>query len=138
MMTSPLDPFSVTASFTKGCMVATQALNFGTTPDLSVNVDATGQVSVTCTQSTEYDVGLSVGAFTPTTRRMTNDKNEFVVYGLYRDAARTLGWGEAMGTMMSGVGTGLTESHVVYGRVMPQTAPPPGTYNDRVVVTITY
>jgi spore coat protein U-like protein len=137
MTASPLDPFSVTASFTKGCMVATRGLNFGSTPDLSVNVDATGQVNLTCTQSTEYDIGLSVGGFAPTTRRMTMG-DEFVTYGLYRDAARTLGWGEAMGTQMSGVGTGLTESHVVYGRVMPQTAPSPGTYSDTVVVTIAY
>ena len=134
---SPQAPFSVEATFTKNCTVTTQSVNFGSTGILAANIDATGQVRVTCTQMTGYSVGLSIGSFTPTTRRMTMG-SEFVVYGLYRDAARSQGWGDVAGTMPTGNGTGLTENYTVYGRVAPQATPSPGTYNDTVVVTITY
>jgi fimbrial chaperone protein len=104
---------------------------------LSANVDATGQVRVTCTQSSGYSVGLGVGSFTPTTRRMLKG-GEFVTYGLYQDSARNQGWGDTVGAMPTGTGTGLTDTYTVYGRVMPQATPSAGTYSDTVAVVITY
>lgn len=130
-------PFIVQADITKNCTVTTQSVNFGNAGFLTANVDATGQVRVTCTQSTGYTVGLGFGSFTPTTRRMLKG-SEFVTYGLYQDLARTQGWGDTVGTMPGGTGTGLTQNYTVYGRVPPQTTPSVGTYNDTVAVTITY
>jgi spore coat protein U-like protein len=64
---------------------------------------------------------------------------EFVISGLYRDAARSLPFGNTIGTnTLSGVGSDQTQSVPVYGRVPPQTTPTPGTYTDTVVATITY
>lgn len=134
---SPQAPFSVEATFTKNCTVTTQSVDFGTTGALASNINATGQVRVTCTQSTSYSAGLSVGSFTPTTRRMTKG-SEFITYGLYKNAARSQGWGDTAGTMQTGTGTGVTQNYTVYGRVPPQTTPSAGAYNDTVVVTITY
>ncbi|WP_368905280.1 spore coat protein U domain-containing protein [Taklimakanibacter lacteus] len=134
---SPQAPFTVEATFAKNCTVTTQSVNFGTVGVLGANVDATGQVSVTCTQSTDYSAGLSVGSFTPTTRRMVKS-GEFITYGLYRDVGRTQGWGDTAGTMPTGTGSGVTQSYTVYGRVAPQATPSAGTYSDTVVVTITY
>ena len=134
---SPQAPFSVEATFIKNCTVTTQNVNFGSVGVLNSNIDTTGQVNVTCTQSTDYSAGLSVGSFTPTTRRMVKG-GEFITYGLYRDAARTQGWGDTTGTMPTATGTGLTQNYTVYGRVAPQATPTAGTYNDTVIVTITY
>jgi spore coat protein U-like protein len=134
---SPQAPFSVEATFAKNCAVTTQNVNFGNAGFLNANIDTTGQVNVTCTQSTDYSAGLSVGSFTPTTRRMVKG-GEFITYGLYRDAARTQGWGDTTGTMPTATGSGLTQNYTVYGRVPPQATPTAGTYNDTVVVTITY
>lgn len=80
-----------------------------------------------------------VGSYTATTRRMVS-AGRYVVYGLYQDAARSKPWGTNTGSgeTLSGTGTGLTQSHTVYGRVAPQSAPPAGTYTDTVVVTVTY
>lgn len=129
--------FTVQADIAKNCTVTTQSVNFGNAGFLTANVDATGQVRVTCTQSTGYTVGLAVGSFTPTTRRMLKG-SEYVVYGLYQDLARSQGWGDTAGTMPGGTGTGLTQNYTVYGRVAPQATPSVGTYNDTVTVTITY
>lgn len=129
--------FIVRAVIDKNCTVTTLSVNFGSVGFLSSNVDQTGQVRVTCTLSTGYSVGLGVGAFTPTTRRMTQGAN-IIVYGLYRDNARSQGWGDTAGAMPTGTGTGVTQNYTVYGRVPPQTTPPAGTYNDTVAVTVTY
>jgi spore coat protein U-like protein len=134
---SPTAPFSVQANITKNCTVTTQIVDFGSVGLLNANVDANGQVRVTCTQSTGYTVGLSVGSFTPTTRRMIKG-SEFITYGLYQDNGRTQGWGDTVGTMPTGTGSGLTQNYTVYGRVQPQTTPSPGNYNDTLTVTITY
>lgn len=134
---SPQAPFTVEATFAKNCTVTTQSVNFGSVGVLGANVDATGQVRVTCTQSTDYSAGLSVGSFTPTTRRMVKG-GEFITYGLYSDAGRTQGWGDTAGTMPTGTGSGVTQNYTVYGRVAPQATPSAGTYSDTVVVTITY
>jgi spore coat protein U-like protein len=62
----------------------------------------------------------------------------FVPYGLFRDAGRTLAWGTTIGTnTLSGVGTGAAVSTPVYGRVTSRNAPA-GTYTDTITATITY
>ncbi len=59
---------------------------------LNTNIDAQTNIGIACSQGLPYQVqldgGLS-GATNPTLRRMTKGA-EFVTYGLYRDAARTL------------------------------------------------
>jgi spore coat protein U-like protein len=69
---------------------------------------------------------------------MTSGANT-VTYSLYTSAARTVVWGNTVGTdTVSGSGSGLGRSYTVYGRVPSQTVPPPATYTDTIVVTVTY
>ena len=59
-----------------------------------------------------------------------------VNYALYRDASRTLNWGNTVGTdTVSGSGNGTAQTLTVYGRVPAQTTPAAGVYNDSVTVT---
>jgi hypothetical protein len=56
---------------------------------LAANTDATTTVAPHCTNGTPYNIGLDgglSGALNPTQRKMTKAA-EFVLYGLYRDAA---------------------------------------------------
>lgn len=136
--TTTTSTLTAQATIDKNCLVNTSALDFGNHGTLTSNIDATGRVNVTCTNTTPYSIGLDLGGFTATTRRMTNG-TDYVVYGLYQDAAYQTPWGEAAGNQAkAGTGTGLTESHIVYGRVLPQTTPPAKTYTDSVAVTVTY
>ncbi|WGD49260.1 spore coat protein U domain-containing protein [Bradyrhizobium sp. CB1650] len=133
--------FSVTGSVASNCLVAAQNINFGATGVLTSNIDATGQVTVTCTPNTSYTVSLNGGTTNaPPAARKMSKSTETVTYGLYKDAARSQVWGDAgtPGSTVPGTGTGLAQNLSVYGRVPPQATPSPGVYSDTVVVTVTY
>jgi spore coat protein U-like protein len=138
--TSRWGNMSVRVLVPKKCLINGNTLNFGTVSSLNSAVDASTNLSVSCSNTLTYNIGLSNGlnATTPTTRRM-NQGGNYVSYSLYRDAARTQNWGSTIGSdTFSSAGTGNAVSVPVYGRVPVQTTPVPGTYNDTVVVTVTY
>jgi len=132
-------PFVVQAVVPDNCLISAQTVDFGSHGVLASNLDATGAVSVTCTQGTAWSVALNDGqtGTGPTGRRMVLGAS-YVTYGLYRDAARAQPWGATMGLTQGGTGSGLAQNLTVYGRVGPQATPPPGTYTDVVVATVTY
>lgn len=134
--------FTASATYSPVCRVSATNMNFPTTGLLTSNVDQTSSLSLTCSNGTPWTTGLNngtgVGATGPTDRRMTGPAAARIVYGLYRDAARSLPWGATAGQTTSGTGTGLSQAATVYGRVAPQTTPAPGLYSDTIVVTVTY
>jgi spore coat protein U-like protein len=95
---------------------------------------------VTCTNSTAYEVGLNDGLHFSANRRMkTLLLPNYVSYELYRDASRSLRWGNTVSVdTLSGTGTGASQPLTVYGRVPSQTSQPVGVYNDTITVTVTY
>ncbi len=123
------------------CTIGTTDLDFGQTGLLNAPRDATNRLSIVCTSGAPYVIGLdggTIGTNDPTRRRMISG-NQSILYGLYRDQARTLPWGAMQGTdTMGAVGTGTTQRFTVFGRVPSQTTPSPGLYADTVVVTVTY
>ncbi|MEG1681917.1 MAG: spore coat U domain-containing protein, partial [Stenotrophomonas sp.] len=107
-------------------------------------VDAQGTLEVNCTNGTPYTIGMNPGVNSTSTtatannRRMSDGANNFVAYGLYRDAGRQNLWGEVIGTdTLAGTGTAGAQTIPVYGRV-PSTDAPAGSYGDTVIATITY
>jgi len=133
--------FSATATVLSTCNVGATSVNFGSTGILNANTDAQGTLSIQCSPSLPYTVSLdggTSGATDPTQRKMSFTGAN-VTYGLYRDSARSLPWGNTVGTnTTSGTGTGVTQSQTVYGRIATQTTPKPGSYSDSVVVTVGY
>jgi spore coat protein U-like protein len=133
-------PFTVTANNAITCAVTASDLNFGSVTTLSSNHDVNGSASVTCSNLAPYRVLLDNGltGTGPTNRKMTLGADS-VTYALYRDAARTLAWGNTSGVdSLSGTGTGGAQSLTIYGRVPAQAVPPPGLYSDTVVITVEY
>lgn len=122
-------------------LASTSAVAFGTQGTLAADTDATGGLTVQCTNSTPYTVALDAGAgvgATTALRKMTSG-GATVNYVLYRDSARTLPWGNTQGTdTVAGTGNGSNQSLTVYGRVPSQVSPAPGSYADTVNVTVTY
>jgi len=132
--------FTASASVLANCNVVAQDINFGTQGILQTNVDAAAQLTVSCTPGTNYDVGLDGGQTnaSPSARLMALGA-QTITYGLFRDAIRTLVWGNTIGTnTATGTGNGAAQIFSVYGRVPPQTTPSAGTYRDTIVVTITF
>ena len=130
---------TITAVVAPTCSVVAAPMNFGTAGLLSSARDATSVITVTCTGATPVTIRLDNGltGTGPSTRRVTSGSN-FVTYGIYRDATRIQPWGQTVGTnTVTATVTGST-GFIAYGRVPPQTAPPPGTYTDVVQVNIDY
>ncbi len=101
-------------------------------------IDQTTTVSITCTSTTPYTVGLDDGANPLVTqRRMTNGTN-FLNYELYSDSGRTTRWGNASGSWVSDTGSGSAQSKTVYGRLAGSQALFLGSYTDTITVTVTY
>lgn len=129
---------SITAEVQHNCLVQTGDLNFGTVGAIDQNVDAIADIAVSCTPGTGYSISLDggiSGASQPDQRQLQSGSNS-LTYGLYRDAERSLPWGEGA-SVKSGEGIGSEETISVYGRIPPQPVAV-GTYTDTVVVTVTY
>jgi len=139
---------SVDATVAASCSVANTTLSFGSIDPLvlaTADADAQADISVTCSNTTTYNVGLDAGlttAATVTTRQMdiAGAGTDKLNYSLYSDSGRSTNWGETVPTdTVGGTGSGSAIVHTVYGRIPSgQNNAPVGTYNDTVTITITY
>jgi spore coat protein U-like protein len=140
LLTTTINPtFTVSANVETNCELAAADIDFGSHGALAGAVSATGQLGVRCTPDAGFAIALGNGntGTGPTAREMTLGPNA-ITYGLYSDAGHTQPWGESGGTTIAGTGSGLEQLFTIYGRVPPQPTPPPGTYSDTIVVTVTY
>ena len=148
-LSSPALAATATGSFTvqitiqASCvLVSTATLTFTAVGVIAANDDASTTLSVQCTNTTPYNIGLNAGTGTGATvasRKMTGTGGALVYYTLYSDNNRTTVWGQTIGTdTVSASGSGAAQSYTVYGRVPVQTTPAPGAYTDTITVTVTY
>jgi spore coat protein U-like protein len=134
------EPFTVTATVVAACTISAAALNFGTYSGLLVN--ATSTLSITCTNTTSYNVGLSAGVAagaTVTNRSMTGPSSALLGYKLFSNSGLTTNWGNTVGTnTVAGTGNGALQPLSVYGQVPAAQYVRPGSYTDTITATITY
>lgn len=134
--------FQVTANVNSSCTISAADLNFGNYSPTGGAVDSTSQVAVNCTKTAAWNVGLDQGTFagaTVSTRKMTGPSTFALGYGLYTDSARTVVWGNTVGTdTVSGSGTGAAQPLTVYGRVPGLQNVGTGAYADTVMATVTF
>jgi spore coat protein U-like protein len=141
---------SVQMQITASCTIGTSSLTFASTAGTSLlasQVTQTGSISVTCTNSNPYSIGLDNGANASSgQRRMANGSN-YISYNLYTDSGHTYPWttGATNSTCTTtsdcalGIGNGTAQTVSVYGVVPTVTvAPTSGTYSDNVTITVTY
>ena len=132
----------VTMTITAGCTVSATTLAFGTQSVLASATPANGTLSVTCTNTTPYNVGLDKGGgsgATITVRKMTGPGGATINYGLYQNSGFTTNFGNTVGTdTLAGTGNGTVQTITVYGQVPSQSSPAPGSYADVVNVTVTF
>lgn len=131
--------FGVSATVLKDCIVSATALGFGNYTG-AVNT-ANSTVTVTCTNSTTYTVGLGAGlatGATVTTRQMQNGA-ALLNYGLYSNTGLTTNWGNtSLTNWVSGTGNGAAQALTVYGQIPAAQYVAPGSYTDTIAVTVTY
>ncbi|MGK5048392.1 Csu type fimbrial protein [Janthinobacterium sp. GB4P2] len=134
--------FDVTLKIIANCTISAANLDFGQSQGVlatAVNVNTT--VSVTCTNTTPYNVGLTAGTgtgSTGTTRYLSGTGGNLgtVQFSLYQTAGSTL-WGDTQGTnTVGGTGTGASQPITVYGNIPPQATPAPDTYKSTITATV--
>ncbi len=119
------------------CNVTATALAFGTYTGALLT--GTGTVSITCTQTTPYNVGLGAGianGATVTTRQMTSGSYT-IGYILTSDEAHGVDWGVTVGTNTV-AGTGTVQPLAVYGQIAAGQYVTPGAYANTVTATVSY
>ena len=132
--------FTVTATVQPNCVISANALNFGTYSGALINTSSA--LSVTCTDTTVFNIGLNAGTATGatvTTRKMTGPSSAKLNYSLFRDSGRTLNWGNTVGSdTLSSTGTGVAQPFSVYGQIPAGQYVVPGAYADTIIATVTY
>jgi len=139
-ISSATTSFSVTVVIQATCTIAANPLNFGNYASALINASTT--ISVTCTKSANYNLGLSAGlstGATVTTRKMTGPSSSLLNYKLFSNSGRTTNWGNTVGTdTVAGTGSGVAQTLTVYGQIPAQQFVRPGSYTDTIVATLTY
>ncbi len=131
--------FGVTATVQPTCLISVTTMAF---PAYTGVADtATSTITITCTDTTPYNVGLDPGTApgaTVTTRQMGSGTAN-LGYALTSDAAHSVNWGQTVGTdTVAGTGNGTAQALTVYGQIAAGLFVAPGTYTDTIVATVTY
>ncbi len=131
---------AVSATVQATCGITTSSLAFGTYT--GTQTDASSTISVTCTNTTPYNIGLSAGlasGATVTTRKMVGPSSASLSYSLFQDAQRSVNWGTAVpGETLAGTGNGSAQSITIYGRIDASQFVIPGAYTDTVTAVVNY
>jgi spore coat protein U-like protein len=132
--------FQVTATVQATCLISATNLSFGTYTGAVVN--STSSITVTCTNTTPYNIGLNAGTATGatvSTRKMSGPAGALLAYSLTQDAAHTINWGNTVGTdTVAGTGNGSAQTLTVFGQTAAGQFVTPGAYVDTITATITY
>lgn len=143
--TSTTSTFQVTANVVASCTVTTTGGNvaFGTYSGTAKT--ATTVLTVNCTDTTPYSIGLNAGSTTGatvTTRQMKgalSGTTTTLGYSLTTDSAGLNNWTDIGGSNVStGTGTGGTQTVTVYGQLAANQTVAPDSYSDTVTATLSY
>jgi spore coat protein U-like protein len=123
------------------CTVSSPGVALGVyNPKSATNLDGTGSVTVTCTQSTGgITVTASAGLGTVLNRHMSNGTSN-LNYNLYVDAARTIVFGNGTAGQLSYTipSSPLFLSKTIYGRIAALQNVTAGSYSDSLIITVTF
>lgn len=136
----------VTATVLSACAVTGATLPFGNLDPVTTSgaVNASATLSVHCTNTTAYavalDAGLNAGGAANFSARRLSNGSSTLDYQLYRDAARSIVWGDgsAATSTVQGTGNGSAQTLTVYGRIPALGSAAPGAYTDTVTIVVTF
>ncbi|MBT4879931.1 MAG: spore coat protein U domain-containing protein [Alphaproteobacteria bacterium] len=139
------DSFQVLATVVASCTVTSNDLNFGTYEvsgiHASSNLNATGSLDVNCTQNIAYDIGMDNGLYYGAGGRQMESLTgtDKLSYQIYRDSSRSSQWGAVIGSNTeSDIGTGIIQSHTLYGTIPGGQSAAVDDYSDTIVVSVTF
>jgi len=127
------------------CSISTSSVNFGSYDVYVPSArDSTGSLTYNCLLPLSVQVTLTKGSSATFSPRTLKKAAEALQYNLYRDAGRSLIWGDGTGgtsiysatVTIFQIATNITVT--VYGRIPAQQDISAGAYNDTVTATINF
>jgi spore coat protein U-like protein len=130
---------TVTATVTNTCGLSGGTLAFGTyISGQQANLDVQGSINYTNCQTGVLTLELDNGANAANGQRRMKSGNNFLVYQIYKTAARTTVWGSGSDALQMQLLQSGSGSIPVYGRIPGGQAVPAGNYSDTVTITLTF
>jgi len=139
--------FQVLITVAKACSVVAGAgskIDFGTVDSSATNLSGNSNISVTCSKTTPYNIGLlpSNNSTTGAGVMSPASGSDTVAYQLRSVSATGAVWGStatstAVGNGVAGTGTGAAQTIPVYATVASANVTP-GAYSDTVTVQVNY
>lgn len=133
-------PMTVTAQVNSSCTIdGTGTVDFGII-DPAIDNDTSNGIDFTCTTGFTPQMTIDGGGQADINNRAMDSGGNLLPYQLYTDVAGGTVWGDTPATGKQVVGTGVSATTTVYGRVAQADAAVAlgGTYNDTVTVTIVF
>ena len=137
----PLTNYALNANLAiqNQCSITANDLNFGTQSSPLPQTDSDTFIDVRCTNTSPFTVGLSDGLNPSGGSRRMRDGSQFVSYGLFQDAARSIPWDSTTNRKgATGLGTSTSIMMSVFGRIPAAPSTPPGNYTDTITVDIEF
>ena len=145
--TTTTTQFNVSATVNPTCIInSAGAMTFAAyDPSTQTAQTTTSSISVNCTNTTPFNIGLSAGGGSGATvaNRVMTSGNNTLNYSLYQDTGHATVWGNTVGTdTVAATGLGMASGNAivktVYGHIPLQPNTVPGNYSDTVTVTVSY
>jgi spore coat protein U-like protein len=135
MISSSALPVSLQVNPT--CTISTSGLNFGNyTSSNNYHWWISGALNHICTNGAAYSIALDSGNGTILNRKLLSGSN-VLNYNLYTVSGNVFGDG-LVGEIVTGVGTGTSQTTTVFGKIPQNQFVTPGNYSDTINVTLTY
>ncbi len=139
--TTKTTTFTVSLTITADCSISANPLSFGSSGVFAAAINQTTTLSVTCTNTTPYNIGLDAGSVAGSTvaARLLSSGAATLLFQMYSDAGRSVIWGNTVGTnTVTGTGNGSAQSLTVYGQVPVQALPAPNAYTSTVTASVIF
>jgi len=133
--------FLVNLTITSDCSISTNPLAFGSSGVIAAAINQTTTLSITCSNTTPYNVGLDAGNVTGSTvaARLLANGAVTMSFQMYSDSGRTTIWGNTVAVnTVTGTGTGSAQTLTVYGQVPVQSTPAANTYSSTVTASVIF
>jgi spore coat protein U-like protein len=139
----------ITASVSANCTISAAPLSFGAYDPVSTNasspLDASGSLTVQCTQGASASIVLSQGSDADAgssdsspMRRLADGAGNHLSYSLFSDAGHSSAWGNTELTGVGHTGTGSAVAISVFGSIAAGQNVPSGSYSDTVLATVNF
>jgi spore coat protein U-like protein len=136
----PAATLQVSTMILSSCLFSsTGSMGFGSYT--GVEIDITSSISVTCTNTTAYNLGVDDGQNSTGSYNwaMIGPGSALLAYQIWQNSQHTKLWGSTPGTdTLPGTGTGSAQMVSVYGVVSAGHGVTPGSYTDTITLNCTY